>query len=76
MGYLPNLQKENPDKDTERYRTSEFPSILSKMQTRNAYSYTTIQYISYQRARRTDAEPITCIFAMQIIGSFFFLILD
>jgi len=41
------------------------------MQTRNLNQCNTTEYVSYQRARRTDAEPITQGNKLVIIGSFF-----
>ena len=59
MGHMPRMSKQNEVKDTERYRTEKLSLVLSEMQTGNPYKCTTNEYIGYQRAGRTDAEPIT-----------------
>ena len=56
---MPHMSKQNKVKDTGRYRTEKLSPVLSEMQTGNPYKRTTNEYIRYQRARRTDAEPIT-----------------
>lgn len=58
MGIMPCLQEQNADKDTYRHSTRKLPIVLSEMQTGNTYQSKRITYDSYQRARRTDAEPI------------------
>ena len=59
MDTLPCMQKQNTAQNPRRYRIKKFSVVLSQMQTGNLNSCHTIQYDSYQRARRTDAEPIT-----------------
>ena len=56
---MPHLRQQNKGTDTRRYRAKEFPSVLPEVQASHPNQYYTIQNNSYQRARRTDAEPIT-----------------
>ena len=68
MDNMPHMSKKNKVKDTRRYRTEKLSPVLSEMQTGNPYKRTTNEYISYQRARRTDAEPITRRIDNAVIG--------
>ena len=56
---MPKLPKQNESEDTGKYRADKLPVILSEVQGANAYQRQTFSYNDYQRARRTDAEPIT-----------------
>ena len=60
MAFMSCLQKQNTNKVTGRYGTAKLPSLLPEMQTGNSNQCETTEYHSYQRARRTDAEPIIC----------------
>ena len=64
MDNMPYLPKQNKVKDTERYRTEKLSPVLPEMQTGNPYQYTTNKCDGYQRARRTDAEPIAELITM------------
>ena len=59
MAIMPRLRQQNAGEDTERYGARKLSAVLSEVQTRNAYQRKTTEYVSYQRARRKDAEPIT-----------------
>ena len=59
MGSLPYLQKQNLNENMGRYKTKELSAVLSEMQKRPPNLCKTTEDHSYQRARRTDAEPIT-----------------
>lgn len=71
MAIMSCLQKQDKAKNTGRYRVEKLPSFLSKMQTGNTNPCKTIKYNCYQRARRTDAEPITS--KLKTCGSRLFL---
>ena len=72
MAIMPCLQKQNPNKTAGGHNTCEFPAVLPKMQTGNADKCPTTEYCNYQRARRKDAEPITCENII-VIGSVLFI---
>ena len=59
MAYLSILQEQNKGENTIRYYNTELAAVLSEMQTRKFNWSKTPTYNSYQRARRTDAEPIS-----------------
>ena len=52
-----------------------FPLFCPEVQTRNDHPSKTISYNSYQRARRTDAEPITRSQQAHGLSALFFLII-
>ena len=59
VGLMPCLQKQNTVKSSYRHGIKKLSAILSEVQAWNACQHTTNAYFHYQRARRTDAEPIT-----------------
>ena len=63
---MPHMSEQNKVENTGRYRTKKLSPILPKMQAGNSYQRTTNEYISYHRARRKDAEPITHRFEMRL----------
>lgn len=70
------LQKQNTNKAAERYRIAKLSSFLPEMQTGNFSQCETTEYHSYQRARRTDAEPMNCETFLKFIGSVTTFMLD
>ena len=58
MDILPCMWQQNKIENTGRYRVEKLSSLLSEMQAGNANQRKTSEYHSYQRAGRTDAEPI------------------
>jgi len=68
MAFMSCLPKQDEAKNTRRYGTKKLPVILSEVQTGNNYSSTKPKYVSYQRARRKDAEPII-VSEITVIGS-------
>jgi|GEM_PF-1972652 hypothetical protein len=71
MAFMSCLQKQNTNKVTGRYGTAKLPSLLPEMQTGNSNQCETTEYHSYQRARRTDAEPITHKVILLVVIGFF-----
>ena len=59
MDILPCMWQQNKIENTGRYRVKKLSSLLSEMQAGNANQRKTTKNHSYQRAGRTDAEPIT-----------------
>ena len=59
MDFMPCLRQQNANENTGRNGIKKLPAILSEVQERNANQCKTTEYVSYQRARRTDAEPVT-----------------
>ena len=59
MDNLPPVPKQNTDENSGRYRAYKFSAVLSEVQTGKSNQYQANEYVSYQRARRKDAEPIT-----------------
>ena len=72
MDTLPLLRKQNKIANTGRYRIKEFSALLPEVQARNLNQCKTTKHYSYQRARRTDAEPITHKKFFVVIGPFLF----
>ena len=66
MDNMPHMSEQNKVENTGRYRTKKLSPILPKMQAGNSYERTTNEDISYHRARRKDAEPITHRFEMRL----------
>lgn len=61
-----DMQWKNKNYGARRYRTKKFPFLLPQVQTGNNYPGAANEYIRYQRARHTDAEPITVFSLVKI----------
>ena len=72
---MPDMQLQNSNKTAARYRVKEIPSLLSQVQTRNLNQCKRTNHHNSQRARRTDAEPITRILEMRL-SALLFLFLE
>ena len=59
MAALSRVRKQDPQQNPIRHSFDELSTLLPKVQTRNIDLCQSRKYYSYQRARRTDAEPIT-----------------
>ena len=70
MADLPFVQQQDTNENSGRYRTFKLPTVLPEMQNRKPHKCKTTKYISYQRAGRKDAEPITCEIIITVIGIF------
>lgn len=56
---MPCLQEQDANKVAGRYGAQKLPVVLSEMQKGDANRCKATEYIRYQSAGRTDAEPIT-----------------
>lgn len=69
---MSHVRAKNPAENQDGYRAIEFSSVLSEMQAGDLDQCITIKDFYYQRAGRTDAEPIIHESDLRNIGSVFF----
>ena len=71
MDFMPYLWLQNQTKNQRWYSSWKLPVILPEMQAWNTDWSSSTEYIRYQRARRTDAEPITHKAILLVVIGFF-----
>ena len=76
MGVLSDMRKQDKSENPGRYGSWKLPVVLSEMQAWNTDCSSSTEYVRYQRARRTDAEPITHKAIPLWLSAFFISIYD
>ena len=71
MDFMPCLWVQNKIANKGRYGSWKLPAVLPEMQAWNTDWSSSTEYIRYQRARRTDAEPITHKAILLVVIGFF-----
>ena len=71
MDIVSSMRFQNASTNTRRYSSWKLPVVLSQMQAWNIDLRTTTKYICYQRARRSDAEPVTHEVLSPVVIGFF-----
>ena len=71
MDIVSSMRFQNASTNTRRYSSWKLPVVLSQMQAWNIDLRTTTEYICYQRARRSDAEPVTHEVLSPVVIGFF-----
>ena len=72
MDIVSSMRFQNASTNTRRYSSWKLPVVLSQMQAWNIDLRTTTEYICYQRARRSDAEPVTHEVLSPVVIGFFY----
>ena len=76
MGVLSDMRKQDKSENPGRYGSWKLPVVLSELQAWNTDCSSSTEYVRYQRARRTDAEPITHKAIPLWLSAFFISIYD